>query len=105
VWSLEFGRCGLPVIQIPSDNSCRTPRDRSYQAKNWTDTVQKAARRDRPSKRGIAREFGVVFTAVWSCGGGRSMARENSFEERRWAAESLSRRAFWPTTLARAPKN
>jgi hypothetical protein len=25
------------------------------------------------------------------------MARENSFEERRWAAESLSRHAFWPT--------
>lgn len=59
VYTLRFGRCGLPIIQIPSNNSCRTPRVREYQAKNRTDTVQRAARRDRPSKRGIAREFDV----------------------------------------------
>jgi hypothetical protein len=33
------------------------------------------------------------------------MARGNSFEDRRWAAESLSRHAFWPTNLAKASRD
>jgi G:T-mismatch repair DNA endonuclease (very short patch repair protein) len=81
VYVPRVGRCGLPAIQIPSNNSCRTPRNRRYQAKNWTDTVQRAARRDRPNKRGIAREFDV--TVIWACGRGRGVARENSFEDGR----------------------
>ena len=27
VYTLRFGRCGLPIIQIPSHNSCRTPQE------------------------------------------------------------------------------